>query len=115
MIKPIDLEDFDYVFTYTWDDAIADGVFADITHIASGVGFHVPMAITSTLLSSVTRDGSDVGNLAELVLKLRNLAEVSQDDKIFFNFQERELLAVCEARSPNNPEPIITIMYVGEH
>lgn len=95
MIKPIDLEDFDYVFIYTWDDAITDGVFTDITPIASGVGFHAPMAITSTLLSSVTSDGSDAKNLVDLVIAPRDIAKVSQDDKIFFNFQERELLAVC--------------------
>jgi hypothetical protein len=47
------------IYAYTRADAIADGVLVDVTDIAKGVGFKLPVAITEALNNRLTPTKAD--------------------------------------------------------
>jgi hypothetical protein len=42
-------EDWNLIYVYTRSQAIADGVLIDVTEMANEAGFHVPVALTSSV------------------------------------------------------------------
>lgn len=108
-------EDSDIIFSYTWDDAINDGTFIRVDDkIRQEAGIKYPTAVTSNLYHSYLKpDKPDFdGRLWDVLWMLR----FGKHDGSMTTFQVKignknvTLWAVCEARSPQNPEPIITIM-----
>lgn len=105
------------IFSYTWDDAIRDGTFIDVTTTAKECGFKFPVAITSNLFSSHIKHSDSSrqnGRLWDTLWMLRCAIKKSQDGfveyQVIYGNRKITLWAVCEARSLKNPEPIITIM-----
>jgi len=116
----------DFISCYTWDDAVADGFFVEVTGLAKQWGFHIPVAITSTLFASYIRVGVEgkgedeqlTNNLIILLLvELRDAIKLSEDGngsqlafEVKFDKEPVKLLATIEGRNPNNREPVMTIM-----
>lgn len=99
------------ISSYTWDDAIKDGTFIRIPEDLSKQLFKYPMAITSTIWSQYI-EGKDVnGRLWDILWMMKNGKKDGNlcEFKVKLGRKVVELNAVCEARSPDNPEPILTI------
>lgn len=115
-------EDADIISCYTWDNAIEDGIFIEISEVAKRIGFKFPTAITSNLFYSYIEDGENTNsNLERLLKSLKDYVTNNQvDSYAMFKFARHgnfdidedmiSIFAVIEGRSPNNPEPIMTIM-----
>ena len=105
------------IFSYSWDDAINDGTFIRIDDkIVKEAGFKYPIAFTSNLYYSyIDKKNADInGRIWDVLWMMRhgkmdgNMCEFQV--KLGMGNQIVNLWAFCEARSPSNPEPIITIM-----
>lgn len=108
----------DIISCYTWDDAINDGIFVEVTEQAKQLGFKFPTAVTSNLfhLHLEHEDKTDM-NIQSLLRTLRDYIRNGMADGSYAMFQfdniqgdTINLMAVIEGRSPENPEPIMTIM-----
>lgn len=111
----------DIVYAYTWDDAIRDGVFIDVSGIAKTWGFNLPVAVTSNIAHRLCEDHEDVicesllGVLIGLTRKAINeMEDPDRNNMVFFKVAGEDCMAVIEARSPQNPEPIMTIMLMED-
>jgi hypothetical protein len=105
-------ENMEIICSYSWDDAIEDGTFIRIPEELSKQLFNYPMAITNTIWSKYI-EGKDInGRLWDILWMMRN----GKKDGNYCYFKVKlgrelvEMIAVCEARSPDNPEAILTIM-----
>lgn len=118
--------DAEIISCYTWDDACADGTFVRVPeNLQKEAGIKFPCAMTSNLYHSYinpepmpsTQD--ETGRLWDLLNMFRFAIKKSQGNMLDFevSFVQEDLKsktvtiwATCEARSPQNPEPIITFM-----
>ena len=72
------IEGFDLIYSYTREEAIADGVLVDVTEAAREAGFRYPVALTSTAFDACVRvppgvSGQDeVGRLWDILSMLRH-------------------------------------------
>lgn len=112
------------IYSYTWDDAVNDGTFIDVSKNAQELGIKYPTAVTRNLWESyIVPHPDDVGQseqgrLWDVLWMFRCAAHKTRDSlvefKVIFLMRNKQktviLQAVCEGRSPENPEPIITIM-----
>jgi hypothetical protein len=120
---------------YTWDNAVDDGIFVDVSGMAKGAGFTLPVAITRSLYSShleVKNDhGATLGGATDLriqtllMLLAIHIKELKQkgeanDSMIEYHatFEEEGITTIwasIEGRSPSNPEPVMTIMLPSDY
>lgn len=127
--QPSIFEDVDLVFSYTRDQALADGVLIDVTKMASEAGISFPVAVTSTLWDSyiVPIDASDLhcqsidGRLWDTLWLFRHSAAGFSGSMLFFvvpylmkgrRISWARLKAVCGPG--DTPDPVITIMLPEE-
>lgn len=111
-----------YIYTYTRQDAISDGVFVDVTEQAKKAGFKIPVAITTNLFSTFIRSANseeDTARRLEVFLNQMHtevLIKADKDDsmmttKIYFDDKTpTDVWAVIEAQSPSDPSPAMTIL-----
>ena len=111
----------DIISCYTRADAIADGVFIDVTDLAKQVGFIVPVAITSNLYHSHIKQeeeqATEYKTRVFLMLMYRAIQEGKNqvDNRLsayicFKDNEDTEVQAVMEATSPEDPSPAMNIM-----
>lgn len=117
----------DYVFVYTRQQAIKDGIFVDVTERAKTIGFRIPVAITtnlfSTYLKSINEDElkaaeETIKAVDDFLLKVRNLirANAEKDTTLlalkvpFHNGEQVDVWVAVEAQSPDDPSPCLGIM-----
>jgi len=110
----------DVIYAYTRQDAINDGTFIDVSDMANEAGIKYPTAVTSNLYhkyinpTSMPTGQDEKGRLWDVLWMFRNSARKSNGNKlnfkVIFNRKTIELEAVCEAISPTDPNPAITIM-----
>ena len=109
-------EDSEVIYSYTWDDAINDGTFMRIPEELSKQLFKHPMAITATIWHEYI-EGHDVnGRLWDILWMMKNGRMEGNESqfKVKLGRKVVDMIGVCEARSPTNPEPIITIFLPDE-
>lgn len=101
------------IFAYTWDDAINDGTFIRVDDtMRQEAGIKVPTAITANLYSKYIKNKDEKGRLWDILNMLKH-GKIDGNMSVFTVKLGREnvtLWATIEARSPTNPEPIMTIM-----
>jgi len=107
------------VSCYTWDDAVADGMFVDVSEMAKSRGFTLPVAITQNLYGKYleVKEQEETGrNVNRLLQHLHCEIKAMKDDdnRLFFLHEfdnvPVDVWAVIEGRSPDNPEPVCTIL-----
>jgi hypothetical protein len=120
-------EDMEVISCYTWDDAVNDGMFVNVSRLASKAGFTLPVAITSNLfhthLERETEQDTDLRINTLLMLLAINIKRLKENGEansnhiacpITFDDEKDERVtqvwATIEGRSPKNPEPVMTIM-----
>ena len=110
--------DSNIIFSYTWDNAIDDGTFINVTETAKEL-FKFPVAVTSNLFHTYIKDPNPTyqdGRLWDLLWMLHIACKMQKQKdsmivyKVMFKGKTVEVMAVCEARGPDNPEPVLTIM-----
>ena len=116
-------EENNYIFCYTWQDAVRDGTFIDITNTAKSHGFTIPVAITSGLYHQhIEVKDSTHYTKANLTRILYNLLQAIRDAKtndeaddnfiafsVTFNDELVDIWATIEGKSPQDPSPVMTI------
>ena len=108
---------------YTWDNAVDDGLFINITEIAQKNGFNTPVAVTTNLYTQHLkvrdqvnpRETNEIATHLNIVNLLRCLYRAikknpNTDRLMSFEFRSVTMWASIEARSPNNREPVMTIL-----
>ena len=131
-------EEKDIIYAYTWDDACDDGTFVNVSGTAKGAGFTMPVAITRTLFDKIMECSSmnlnegmkDMRLNAFLMLLAIHIKELIKKGKADSNrikyyatldyhmFEDNEVTETwvnIEARSPQNPEPAMTIMLPSDY
>lgn len=120
------------VFTYTWEDAILDGVFVDVTETALACGFRTPFAITSNLFESHIRAETEEQTKVRLNTFLMMLAGYISRNKsklgdegfmeymALFEGEDGEDMPVevwvtIEGRKPEDPVPVMTALLPGDY
>jgi hypothetical protein len=114
-------EDSNVVFSYTWQDAVNDGLFIEITGLAKSWGFKMPVALTQSVYNLCHVEDKGFSTDCKITLLLLNLQreirmKKDDDNRIFFkhNFNdgqgEIDVWASVEGRSMSNPEPVMTIL-----
>jgi uncharacterized protein YuzE len=122
------MSDSDYIFVYTRQNAIDDGVFIDVTEQAKVIGFKIPVAITTNLFSTYLKSYNEDKQKAEqetkkavnnFLLKVRNLISVHKERESstlleivvpFHSGEQVEVWVAVEAQSPTDPSQAINIM-----
>ena len=119
--------DSEYVFVYTRQQAIKDGIFKDVSEVAREAGIKFPVAITTNLYNThiipsekAKELGQDEqGRLWDVLQMFRLKASSTKDSFMEFEvlFQDHpnkhtkvKIWAVCEAQSPTDPSPAINVM-----
>jgi len=112
----------DYVFVYTRQQAIDDGVFIDVSETAKEAGIRYPVAITSNLYNTwikptkrqIARGQSEQGRLWDVFTMFRFAAKNAKDSfmefSVRFGRKRVKIWAVVEAQSPDDPSPAINVM-----
>lgn len=114
------------IYSYTRQQAIEDGVLADVSETAKEAGFKFPVAMTAAvfaLVSDCSRQCQDLqGRLWDVMTMLRFYSKQSQGSIINFQVllngkdstrpKTRFLKAICGPG--DNAEPVITIMFPNE-
>ena len=117
-------EDAEVISAYTWDEAIADGQFIEVTETAKEAGITIPTAVTASVYHRYVAcnpmpDGSDLkGRLWDTVWTFSRAAKGKKTSMIEFvvaywdgiRNKDVTLWATLGARGPNDSSPIITIM-----
>jgi len=101
------------IFSFTWDDAIKDGTFIRVDDkIRTEAGIKYPTAITSNLYNTYIKSGDEQGRLWDLLWMFRfgKMDGNEVEFQVQFGKKVVRIIGVCEGRSPENPEPIITFM-----
>jgi len=123
------LEGAELIYAYTWQNAVDDGTFIDVSETAREAGIKYPTAVTRNLWHSyIDPDpmpiAQDMNGRLWDVLHMFRLAIRSAEGSMmtfsvsFFNgktHEKVELWAVCEAKGPNDPSPVITIMLPSDY
>lgn len=113
----------DVIFCYTWDDAVKDGTFVEVTGLAKEWGFKIPVALTRSVYDlCIGFDGMQTNrNITRLLLStLKAIRDSSSKDeslltyKHSFKDEEIEVWASIEGRNTENPEPVMTILQPSE-
>ena len=117
--------DEDIISCYTWDDACEDGTFVNVSHMAKGAGFTLPVAITSTIFEGHLRGKTDNDTnlkintllmlLAVHIKGLKDQGKAASNHLVYHaDFGKEEgvtkLWVNIEGRSPSNPEPVMTLL-----
>ena len=119
------------VYSYSYQDALDDGTFIDVSTMAKECGISFPVAVTANLQLSYLLPSEQAkqvsqtydGRLWDVLWMFRNAAKKSSGNRIEFEVlfangpltdgeKGREivkLIASCGPRSIENPEPVITI------
>ena len=108
---------------YTWDDAVRDGTFVEVTGLAKSWGFKIPVALTRSVYSLCETNGERVdNNISRLLIHLfEEIKKQTESDSMLcfkhkFNAEEAiDVWATMEGRSPENPEPVMTIMLPSDY
>ena len=117
------------IFSYTWDDAIADGTFIRVDDIdnqmTNEAGFKWPIAVTASLYHKYIRPSKDTDEKGRMwdILNMFRYTIHNQDNKnrsrcdfiVKLGRKNVTLWATVEARTPQNPEPVITIMLPSDY
>ena len=114
------------IFSYTWDDAINDGTFIRVDdQIAQEAGFKWPIAVTASLFHQHIKPNKDTDGTGRMwdILNMFRYAIHNQDNKnrsrcdfiVKLGRENVTLWATVEARTPQNPEPVITIMLPSDY
>jgi len=123
--------DADIISCYTWDDACEDGTFVNVSRMAKGAGFTLPVAITSTIFEGHLRGETDNDTdlrtntllmlLAIHIKGLKDQGKAATNRIVYyasFGGEEdgvTEVWVNIEGRSPMNPEPVLTIMLPSDY
>ena len=123
--------DEDIIYAYTWDDACDDGTFVNVSRLAKGAGFTLPVAITNNLyvthLEGKTDNDTDLRTNTLLMLLAIHIKGLKEQGKAAtnrivyhasFGSDEEGVTEVwvnIEARCPKNPEPVMTIMLPSDY
>jgi len=113
------------IFSYTRKQAIEDGVLVDVTQVARGEGFRIPVAMTATLYGEITRQpGGEVPPEGVTVepgvcvkwllrrLRLEIATRMRDTDRVELRFGRIALWALCGPG--DDAEPVLTVMLEGE-
>ena len=108
-------ENADIISCYSWQDAVDDGQFKNISGIAQKWGFTIPVAVTSNLFHKHLTAETDVQtdkNIIALLLTLQKQIKEDKGNDSFMSFEHNDikLFAKVEGRHPSNPEPVMTIL-----
>ena len=111
------------VSCYTWDDAVNDGTFVEVTGLALSRGFKIPVALTRSVFELCETNGERIDdNIARLLVHLHEeIKKQNKDDSMIcfkhkFNADEEiDVWATIEGRSPDNPLPVLTIMLPSDY
>ena len=109
-------KDSDLIYSYSWEDAISDGTFILIPPDLSSQLFKYPVSITRTIYEEYI-EGHDVnGRLWDVLWMLKNgkMDGSTCEFKVKLGRSIINLMATCEAKGPNNPEPILNIYLPNE-
>lgn len=126
-----DKDEFTIIYSYTREQAIADGVLVDVSDLAKEAGFKWPVAVTVAVWNEVViptphdeRDGqSKEGRLWDILWMAHLAAKANKDDRdaVLFKvlvLRDRKqrtitLKLVLSAEAPGDG-PCLTIMLSGE-
>ena len=112
----------EYIYTYTRQDAINDGIFVDVSEVAKELGFNIPVAITSNLFNTYIKKETETETNRRLKIFLRitweNISLHPQRDtltllttKAYFDDKTpTDVWIALEAQSPTDPSPAINIL-----
>ena len=115
----------DLISVYTWDNAVADGTFVEVTGLAKKWGFKIPVAITrnlySTHLKQLWPDGTENEHatnkmIALLLVELHQAIKEHKEPNNMITFDANlkdggvTVWASIEGRSPSTSEPAMTIL-----
>jgi hypothetical protein len=122
-----DTKEIDYIYKYTRENAIEDGVLIDVTSLAKDAGFKWPVALTSAVWTDCVEwsqnDGTqdETGRLWDvlfmgflairknndnyLILRIKNKTRVTRPSTVGLQIV---------AGPGDNGEPVITIMFPDE-
>ena len=110
------------ISAYTWDDAVEDGLFVEVTNLAKKSGYAVPTAITTSAYCRIIDFDQADENLSDarltrLLFHVRaELAIKSEEDyPIFFEYMGHRMIVSMEGRNMENPEPVLTIMLAEDY
>lgn len=117
-------EDSDIIYAYTWDNAVEDGVFVDVSGYAKKAGFVMPVALTSNLFyTHIQRETDEQTNLSLnaflmlLAIYIKSLKERGKANTSQIRYHAEfekdivtEVIVNIEARSPKNPQAVMTIL-----
>ena len=122
-----------YVYVYTRQQAIEDGIFVDVTERAKGIGFRIPVAITTNLFSTYLKSYDEDKQKAEqetrkavdnFLLKVRNLISIhkGKDSSTllelvvpFHNGEQVDVWVAIEAQSPDDPSPAMNVLLPSDY
>lgn len=105
------MENSEVVYSYSWEDAIKDGTFILIPQELSKQLFKYPISITRTIYEDYIEGHDTNGRLWDILWMCKN--GKMQNSRCTFQVKlGRKIVtlnAKCEAKGPNNPDPIINI------
>ena len=114
------MNDSNIISTYTRQDAIDDGMFVDVSEVAKEAGINYPVAITNNLYhthvnpSKMPSGQDEQGRLWDLLNVFAYTAKRTNDSfmKFTVKFSGKNIVvwAVCEAQSPTDPSPSLTLL-----
>jgi len=131
--------DMELIYSYSWEDAVKDGTKIEITELAKQWGFKIPVAVSIGLFSEHLKahcedyteeentketDNNIICVLLSLMEKIKWIKEnkPSTQDHTFLTFEikfgnKEDLKCFCslEGRSPENPEPVMSIYLPEEY
>lgn len=110
------------IYSYTRAQAIEDGVLADVTEVASRLGFKFPVAITERIFNKCMRHGTAhfMPNCLNILTSLKSAISklTDKNDIVYFSVKLDDADAPIELWSVCGPgdtaEPVITIMFTDE-
>lgn len=117
------------IYSYSRQDAIADGVLVDVSKLAEEAGFRIPVALTQAVwvkcvvVTEEVCDQDESGRLWDILVCLFFRIRRAQAGESLVRFQvairrsphlieDIDLVAVCGPG--DNAEPVITIMFPEE-
>ena len=108
------------ISVYTWQDAVNDGTFVEVTGIAKNFGYIYPIAFTRTFYNRFAEGMSNLDSDNRIMSILLRVASVikgrpSDDFPIFFELDGESCMVATEGRSMENPEPILTVMLGSDY
>ena len=122
-----DTKEIDYMYKYTRENAIQDGVLIDVTSLAKEAGFKWPVALTSAVWTDCVEwsqnDGTqdEKGRLWDVLFMGFLAIRKNQGTYLIYRVKNRTRITrpstvglKIVAGPGDNGEPVITIMFPGE-